>query len=56
MRRPAPGTLGYELLDPEIDDLDIIAAPRLLPDRDRVALSNSFGFGGHNAVLCLEAA
>jgi 3-oxoacyl-(acyl-carrier-protein) synthase len=21
-----------------------------------VALSNAFGFGGHNAVLCLEAA
>jgi 3-oxoacyl-[acyl-carrier-protein] synthase II len=52
----APATLGYEQPDPEIAaGLDIIAAtPRTLPDGDRVALSNSFGFGGHNAVLCVS--
>lgn len=52
----APANLGYAEPDPEIaPGLDLIAdAPRPLPDGDRVALSNSFGFGGHNAVLCLS--
>jgi 3-oxoacyl-[acyl-carrier-protein] synthase II len=52
----APATLGYEVPEPDVaDGLDLIAAePRLLPAGDRVALSNSFGFGGHNAVLCLS--
>ena len=43
--------------DPELD-LDFVpdtARPLALPDGKRpIALSNSFGFGGHNAVLCLE--
>jgi 3-oxoacyl-[acyl-carrier-protein] synthase II len=51
----APATLGYEEPDPDMAGLDLIAgSPRALPDGDRVALSNSFGFGGHNAVLCLS--
>ena len=56
--RVAPPTLGLSEPDAELD-LDYVpdvarplkasqAAPAL-------ALSNSFGFGGHNAVLCLEA-
>ncbi|MGI9099911.1 MAG: beta-ketoacyl-[acyl-carrier-protein] synthase family protein [Solirubrobacteraceae bacterium] len=54
----APPTLGHE--HPEEDlDLDYVAgeAKRLqLPDTGRpLALSNSFGFGGHNVVLALEA-
>jgi 3-oxoacyl-[acyl-carrier-protein] synthase II len=57
--RTVPPTLGWEQRDPELD-LDYVpraARPLLLADDRRpVALSNSFGFGGHNAVLCLEAA
>ncbi|MEU6217030.1 beta-ketoacyl-[acyl-carrier-protein] synthase family protein [Streptomyces sp. NPDC047022] len=35
--------------------LDVVrGAPRPLPDRGDLALSNSFGFGGHNAVLALR--
>jgi 3-oxoacyl-[acyl-carrier-protein] synthase II len=54
----APPTLGLEEPDPELD-LDYVAQvsrPLSLADGgNAVALSNSFGFGGHNAVLCLEA-
>jgi len=52
----APPNLGYDEPDPDID-LDVVAgSARALPDADElVALSNSFGFGGHNAVLCLAA-
>jgi 3-oxoacyl-[acyl-carrier-protein] synthase II len=57
--RVAPPTLGYEVPDPELD-LDYVpdsARPLAEPgDRPLVAISNSFGFGGHNTVLCLEAA
>jgi 3-oxoacyl-[acyl-carrier-protein] synthase II len=54
----APPTLGLE--EPEEGlDLDYVpGAARPLElggERPALALSNSFGFGGHNAVLCLEA-
>jgi 3-oxoacyl-[acyl-carrier-protein] synthase II len=55
--RVAPPTLGLEEPDPGLD-LDYVpgtARPLTVPDgRPALALSNSFGFGGHNAVLCLE--
>ena len=55
--RVAPPTLGLEQADPELD-LDYVpdaARPLSTPQgRPALALSNSFGFGGHNAVLCLE--
>jgi 3-oxoacyl-[acyl-carrier-protein] synthase II len=58
--RTAPPNLGYGEPDPECD-LDYVtdrARPlgeRTLGGRGAVGLSNSFGFGGHNVVLCLRA-
>ncbi len=56
--RIAPPTVGLSEPDQELD-LDYVpgAARPLAAGRERpaLALSNSFGFGGHNAVLCLEA-
>jgi 3-oxoacyl-[acyl-carrier-protein] synthase II len=55
--RVVPPTLGLEQPDPELD-LDyvpLVARPLELTESQRaVAISNSFGFGGHNAVLCVE--
>ncbi|HET7445751.1 MAG TPA: beta-ketoacyl-ACP synthase II [Solirubrobacterales bacterium] len=56
-RREAPPTVGWE--EPEEGlDLDYVpgtAKPIENGDGPLVAISNSFGFGGHNAVLCLAA-
>jgi len=43
-----PPTANYETPDPALG-LDVVAEPRALGDG--VVLSNSFAFGGHNAVL-----
>jgi 3-oxoacyl-[acyl-carrier-protein] synthase II len=55
--RCAPPTVGYEQPDEGLD-LDYVfgEARQLEPqngDNTLTALSNSFGFGGHNAVVCL---
>jgi 3-oxoacyl-[acyl-carrier-protein] synthase II len=53
----APPTLGFEQREPDLDLDYVPAAARPLEvdgERPAIALSNSFGFGGHNAVLCLE--
>jgi 3-oxoacyl-[acyl-carrier-protein] synthase II len=56
LRRGAlPPTLGLEEVDPECDADHIAGAPREAPDL-KVAMSNSFGFGGQNATLVLQAA
>jgi 3-oxoacyl-[acyl-carrier-protein] synthase II len=55
--RVAPPTLNYEQPDDGLD-LDYVtdgAQPLPNGDTPAVGISNSFGFGGHNAVLCLEA-
>jgi 3-oxoacyl-[acyl-carrier-protein] synthase II len=57
--RVAPPTLGYEEPEPGLDLDYVPGAARPLErsnGRPAVGLSNSFGFGGHNAVLVLEAA
>jgi 3-oxoacyl-[acyl-carrier-protein] synthase II len=45
----APPTINYETPDPECD-LDYV--PNAAGRCDQYALSNSFGFGGHNGALC----
>jgi 3-oxoacyl-[acyl-carrier-protein] synthase II len=55
--RIAPPTLNYEEPDEGLD-LDYVpneARPLLNGDVRALGISNAFGFGGHNAVLCLEA-
>jgi 3-oxoacyl-[acyl-carrier-protein] synthase II len=57
--RIAPPTLGLVQAEDELDLDYVPGAARPLQveaGRAALALSNSFGFGGHNAVLCLEAA
>jgi 3-oxoacyl-[acyl-carrier-protein] synthase II len=57
--RIAPPTLGFSVAEEGLDLDYVPGTARPLPvaeGRPAVALSNSFGFGGHNAVLCLEAA
>jgi 3-oxoacyl-[acyl-carrier-protein] synthase II len=66
--RIAPPTLGLSQPDEGLDLDYVPGAARPLArngngnspngggERSVLALSNSFGFGGHNAVLCLEAA
>ena len=56
--RIAPPTLNYEEPDEGLD-LDYVpqeARPLANGDGRAIGISNAFGFGGHNAVLCLEAA
>ncbi|XKH54396.1 beta-ketoacyl-ACP synthase II [Citricoccus nitrophenolicus] len=46
----APVTINLENQDPEIPLNVVTGQPRQLPQGARVAVNNSFGFGGHNAV------
>ncbi|MFZ6993081.1 beta-ketoacyl-[acyl-carrier-protein] synthase family protein [Curtobacterium sp. RRHDQ66] len=53
--RVAPPTINLTEQDPEIV-MDVATAPRELPAGDLLAVSNSFGFGGHNAVVAFRTA
>jgi 3-oxoacyl-[acyl-carrier-protein] synthase II len=56
--KQAPPTLNYEEPDEGLD-LDYVpneAKALPLNGHPAIGISNSFGFGGHNAVLCIEAA
>jgi 3-oxoacyl-[acyl-carrier-protein] synthase II len=46
-----PPSKNYETPDPEVD-LNVITEPT--PANLNVAMNNSFGFGGHNAVMILK--
>lgn len=52
--RVAPPTINLTEQDPEIP-LDVVTAPRDLGAGDLLAISNSFGFGGHNAVVAFRS-
>ncbi|THG32878.1 beta-ketoacyl-ACP synthase II [Naasia lichenicola] len=48
-----PPTINLSEQDPDID-LDVVREPRKI-EGDVIALSNSFGFGGHNAVVAFKS-
>ena len=52
--RVAPPTINLHNQDPEIP-LTIATEPLQLGDRPQLAISNSFGFGGHNAVVAVRS-
>ncbi len=52
--RTAPPTINLENQDPAIP-LDVVTEPRQLPAGPNLAISTSFGFGGHNAVIAFRS-
>jgi len=52
--RTAPPTINLLEQDPAIP-LDVVTSPRTLPGGNLLAISNSFGFGGHNAVVAFRS-
>jgi 3-oxoacyl-[acyl-carrier-protein] synthase II len=52
--RLAPPTINLENQDEEIP-LDVVTSPRKLSDDSILAISTSFGFGGHNAVIAFRS-
>jgi 3-oxoacyl-[acyl-carrier-protein] synthase II len=52
--RQAPPTINIANLDPEIP-LSVSGAVQKLGDEPQLAISNSFGFGGHNAVVAVKS-
>ncbi|UOQ60860.1 beta-ketoacyl-[acyl-carrier-protein] synthase family protein [Leucobacter rhizosphaerae] len=52
--RIAPPTINVTEQDPEIP-LTISGEPQSLGDGPQLAISNSFGFGGHNAVVAIRS-
>jgi len=52
--RIAPPTINLDNQDEQIS-LDVVTAPRDLGSGPQLAISNSFGFGGHNAVVAFRS-
>jgi 3-oxoacyl-[acyl-carrier-protein] synthase II len=52
--RTAPPTINLDNQDPEIP-LFVPTAPHPLGDAPQLAITNSFGFGGHNAVVAIRS-
>ena len=53
--RTAPPTMNITEVDPKVSINIVRDTPAQLPDGDIAALSNSFGFGGHNAVVAFKS-
>jgi len=53
-QRLAPPTINLTEQDPEIP-LDVVTSPRPLGEGPQLAISNSFGFGGHNSVAAFRS-
>lgn len=54
IERQAPPTINLTTQDPEIP-LKVSGSPQPLGDGPQLAISNSFGFGGHNAVVAIRS-
>ena len=52
--RTLPPTINLANQDPEIP-LDVVTEPRKIAAGPALAISNSFGFGGHNAVVAFRS-
>ncbi|MFZ9101733.1 MAG: beta-ketoacyl-ACP synthase II [Pontimonas sp.] len=52
--RTAPPTINLDNQDPAIP-LNVVTKPTPLPEGNLLAISNSFGFGGHNAVVAFRS-
>jgi len=52
--RTLPPTINLTEQDPAIP-LDVVTSPRAVGGGDLLAISNSFGFGGHNAVVAFRS-
>ena len=52
--RTAPPTINLDNQDEAIP-LDVLTSPRSLGEGPLLAISNSFGFGGHNAVVAFRS-
>jgi 3-oxoacyl-[acyl-carrier-protein] synthase II len=52
--RTAPPTINLENQDEQIP-LDVVTTPRELGSAPQLVISNSFGFGGHNAVVAFRS-
>ena len=52
--RTAPPTINLDNQDENIP-LDVVTSPRDLGSGPQLAMSNSFGFGGHNAVVAFRS-